>query len=207
MSNVESTAGNLKRPPPMPPVANLSEPDYAALVPHPFAALMPMMDEESFRMFKANIAKEGIKEPMSIYQGLLLDGRNRYRAARELGLKLTGAQFKTFDGTPAEAEAFVISANLHRRQLNNKQKQEFAQKMIAKYPDESDRALARMTSLSKSTIAAARDALAHSPDKRKFDAAVNAFDKLSDDQQVEFVSQFAREIRDILKELAAKSTG
>jgi hypothetical protein len=95
------------------------------------------------------------------------------------------ANFKTFDGTPAEAEAFVISANLHRRQLNNKQKQEFAQKMIAKYPDESDRALARMTSLSKSTIAGARDALAHSPDKRKFDAAVNAFDKLSDDQQVD----------------------
>ena len=73
---------------------------------------------------------------MIIYQGLLLDGRNRYRAARELGLKLTAANFKTFDGTPAEAEAFVISANLHRRQLNNKQKQEFAQKMIAKYPDE-----------------------------------------------------------------------
>jgi len=184
MSNTDTAAADLKRRP-MPPAANLLEPDYLNLTPHPSAALMPMMDEESFKMFKANISKEGIKEPMIIYQGLLLDGRNRYRAARELGLKLTAANFKTFDGTPAEAEAFVISANLHRRQLNNKQKQEFAQKMIAKYPDESDRALARMTSLSKSTIAGARDALAHSPDKRKFDAAVNAFDKLSDDQQVD----------------------
>ena len=39
-------------------------------------------------------------------------------------LKLTPAHFKEFTGTLAEAEAFVISANLHRRQLNNKQKQE-----------------------------------------------------------------------------------
>ena len=38
--------------------------------------------------------------------------------------------------------------------------------MIAKYPQESDRALARMTSLSKSTIATARSALADSPEKR-----------------------------------------
>jgi hypothetical protein len=27
--------------------------------PHPLAGLMPMMDEEPFKMFKANIAKEG----------------------------------------------------------------------------------------------------------------------------------------------------
>jgi ParB-like chromosome segregation protein Spo0J len=188
----------------MPPAANLLEPDHLNLTPHPSAALMPMMDEESFKMFKANISKEGIKEPMIIYQGLLLDGRNRYRAARELGLKLTAANFKTFDGTPAEAEAFVISANLHRRQLNNKQKQEFAQKMIVKYPQESDRALARMTSLSKSTIAAARQALAHSPEKRKFDAAVKAFDALSDQQQIELVLMFERDIRDILGELAGQ---
>ena len=139
MSNIEQ----IKTPrPSMPPAPQL--PLYYE--PHPLAALMPMMDEEPFKMFKANIAKEGIKEPMSIYQGLLLDGRNRQRAAVELGLNLTAANFKEFSGTAAEAEAFVISANLHRRQLNNKQK-------------------------------------------------------------VEFVSRFAPDIRDILKELAANSTG
>jgi hypothetical protein len=103
MSNTDTAAADLKRRP-MPPAANLLEPDHLNLTPHPSAALMPMMDEESFKMFKANISKEGIKEPMIIYQGLLLDGRNRYRAARELGLKLTAANFKTFDGTPAQQQ-------------------------------------------------------------------------------------------------------
>ena len=158
-----------------------------------------MMDDDAFANLKADIAKRGIEHPMTIFQGLLLDGRNRHRAAKELGLKLTAAHFKEFTGTPAEAEAFVISANLHRRQLNNKQKQEFAQKMITKYPQESDRALARMTSLSKSTIATARSALANSPEKRKFDAAVKAFDALSDQQQIDFVVLFAREKQKLLR--------
>ena len=91
--------------------------------------------------------------------------------------------------------------------MNNKQKQEFAQKMIAKYPQESDRALARLTSLSKTTIAAARAALANSPEKRKFDAVVKAWDGLADQQQVDFVLMFQRDIRDILTTEAAELAG
>jgi ParB-like chromosome segregation protein Spo0J len=169
--------------------------DYLA---HPLAALMPMMDDDAFARHKDDISKVGIREPITRYQGMILDGRNRYRAAKELGLTLTEANFKDFIGTPAEAEAFVISANVHRRQLNNKQKQEFAQLMIAKYPQESDRALSRLTSLSKNTIAAARAALANSPEKRKFDAAVKAWDGLTDQQQVDLVLMYERDIRDIL---------
>ncbi len=189
----------------LPPAAKLEvSPSYDA---HPLAALMPMMDDDAFANLKADIAKRGIEHPTTIFQGLLLDGRNRHRAAKELGLKLTAANFKEFTGTLAEAEAFVISANLHRRQLNNKEKQEFAQKMITKYPQESDRGLARMTSLSKSTIAAARSALANSPEKRKFDAAVKAWDGLSDQQQIDLVLMFERDIRDILATEAANSSG
>jgi hypothetical protein len=61
-----------------------------------------------------------------------------------------------------------------------------------------------MTSLSKSTIAAARNALANSPEKRKFDAAVRAWDGLSDAQQVEFVGMYQRDIKDIMGELAGQ---
>jgi ParB-like chromosome segregation protein Spo0J len=184
-------------------IAAVEGPTFLDYVAHPLAALMPMMDDDAFTNLKADISRRGIEHAMTTYQGFLLDGRNRYRAAKELGLTLTAANFKDFSGTLVEAEAFVISANLHRRQLNNKQKQEFAQKMIAKYPQESDRALARMTSLSKNTIAAARLALACSPEKRKFDAAVKAWDGLTDQQQVEFVSLFQRDIRDILATEAA----
>jgi hypothetical protein len=79
--------------------------------------------------------------------------------------------------------------------------------MIAKYPNESDRALSRLTSLSKNTIAAARSALANTPEKRKFDAVVKQWDGLTDQQQIDFVVMFQRDIRDILTTEVAELTG
>jgi ParB-like chromosome segregation protein Spo0J len=174
------------------------EPDYSALSAHPLAGLMPMMDEQSFEVHKADIKRNGLREQIVLYQGAVLDGRNRLKALRALGITPAEEHFKIFSGTSAEAEAYVISTNLHRRQLNNKQKQEFAQAMIAKYPNESDRALARLTSLSKNTIAAAREALNNSPEKRRADTFAKAWNSLSDEQQVSFVLTHSADIKDIL---------
>jgi ParB-like chromosome segregation protein Spo0J len=129
---------------------------------------------------------------------MILDGRNRYRALKSLGIVPAEEHFRVFSGTKAEAEAYVISTNLHRRHLNNKQKQEFAQAMIAKYPDKSDFALGHLTSLSKNTIAAAREALANSPEKRRADAFAKAWNALSEEQQVSFVLAHRADIRDML---------
>jgi ParB-like chromosome segregation protein Spo0J len=177
---------------------NSIEPDYSNLVAHPLANIMPMMSEDEFERHKADIKRNGLQVRIDLFEGMILEGRNRYRALKALGIVPAEAHFKTFVGTKAEAEAYVISTNLHRRQLNNKQKQEFAQQMIRKYPNESDRALARLTSLSKNTIAAARDALENSPEKRKSDTFAKAWSALSDDQQVSFVLAHQADIRDIL---------
>jgi ParB-like chromosome segregation protein Spo0J len=174
------------------------EPDYANLVAHPLAGIMPMMSEDEFERHKADIKRNGLQVRIDLFEGMILEGRNRYRALKALGLVPADEHFKPFAGTRAEAEAYVISTNLHRRQLNNKQKQEFAQQMIRKYPGESDRALGRLTSLSKNTIAAARDALENSPEKRKSDTFAKAWNALSDEQQVSFVLRHAGDIRDIL---------
>jgi hypothetical protein len=117
---------------------------------------------------------------------------------KSLGIAPAEEHFKTFTGTKAEAEAYVISTNLHRRQLNNKQKQEFAQAMIAKYPDKSDFALGHLTSLSKNTIAAAREAINNSPEKRKANAFEKAWKALLEEQQVAFVLAHQADIRDML---------
>ena len=174
------------------------EPDYANLIAHPLANIMPMMSEDEFERHKADIKRNGLQVRIDLFEGMILEGRNRYRALKSLGIVPGEEHFKPFLGTKAEAEAYVISTNLHRRQLNNKQKQEFAQQMIRKYPGESDRALARLTSLSKNTIAAARDALENSPEKRKSDIFAKAWNSLSDEQQVSFVLAHQADIRDIL---------
>jgi ParB-like chromosome segregation protein Spo0J len=175
------------------------EPDYASLSDHPFAYLMPMMsEEERARQLAADIKRNGLQVRIDLFEGMILDGRNRYRALKSLGITPAEEHFKIFSGTKAEAEAYVISTNLHRRQLNNKQKQEFAQAMIAKYPDKSDFALGHLTSLSKNTIAAAREAMKNSPEKRRADAFAKAWNALSEEQQVSFVLAHRADIRDML---------
>jgi ParB-like chromosome segregation protein Spo0J len=175
------------------------EPDYSNLSDHPYAGLMLMMsEEERARQLAADIKRNGLQVRIDLFEGMILDGRNRYRALKSLGIVPAEEHFKPFTGTKAEAEAYVISTNLHRRQLNNKQKQEFAQAMIAKYPNESDRALGRLTSLSKNTIAAAREAMNNSPERRKADAFAKAWSNLSDEQQVSFVLTHQADIKDIL---------
>lgn len=83
------------------------------LQPHPAAELFPLMQGQDFTDLVDDIRENGLREPVVLTpDGLLLDGRNRYRACLELG-----------DDPPTRVEhsepwAFVISANLHRRHLS-----------------------------------------------------------------------------------------
>lgn len=85
---------------------------------HPAAEIFPMMSGADFDALVADIRDNGQREPIIIYDGQILDGRNRYRACEMLGIKLATEQWDR-KGTP---EAFVISMNLHRRHLNESQR-------------------------------------------------------------------------------------
>jgi hypothetical protein len=52
-----------------------------------------------------------------MFEGKVLDGRNRVRALTIAGMAITPDMTRRFEGTHAEAKAFVDSANLHRRHL------------------------------------------------------------------------------------------
>jgi ParB-like chromosome segregation protein Spo0J len=79
---------------------------------HPFADAFPMMTDQEYRELVADIKARGQHEPIVRYQGKILDGRNRYKACRELGIKPI---YNDFEGDDAAALAFVISMNLMRR--------------------------------------------------------------------------------------------
>ena len=66
--------------------------DYVA---HELANLLPMIDQSNYENLKADIAKQGILEPIVLFEGKILDGRNRYKAAKELSFNFAGANFKT----------------------------------------------------------------------------------------------------------------
>jgi ParB-like chromosome segregation protein Spo0J len=179
-------------------------PTFLDYVAHPLANMFPMIEGRESENLKESIAKSGILEPITLFQGMILDGRNRYAAAKAVGHPFTAKDFKEWTGTLAEAEAYVISTNLHRRQLTNAQKQEVIQRMIAKNPGLGDREVARMCGVSHTTVASARDRLAHSPEVRRYETFKKDWKKLSDDQCATFVREFASDLRFLLAEVGDK---
>jgi hypothetical protein len=176
-------------------------PDFLGLAAHPLANTFPMIGGHEFEELKADISRHGILEPIRLYQGMILDGRNRYKAATEAGHRFTDKDFQEWSGTPAEAEAWVISTNFRRRQLTNAQKQEVIQLMIKKNPALGDREIARLCGVSHSTVAIGRDRLANSPDVRRYRDFVRDWKKLSNEQAVEFVRECLADVRFVLDQV------
>jgi len=90
---------------------------------HEIANIFPMMTPAEYDQLKADILANGLLEPIILYDGFILDGRNRYMACKDLGIE---PDFDTVDSDPL---TFVISKNLHRRHLNETQRAVVASKL------------------------------------------------------------------------------
>lgn len=86
---------------------------------HPVAvALMPGgMDDTEFDAFCADVDERGILFPASLYEGMVLDGWHRYRAAKRTGSELKFIEYKGKD--PA---GYIASCNVLRRKLSSLQR-------------------------------------------------------------------------------------
>jgi ParB-like chromosome segregation protein Spo0J len=108
--------------------------DYRNLAIHPLVAdLFPPMTAAELEALTADIKLNGLKEPITLHEDKILDGNNRYKAFIKAGLeyKLKEECFCQFDpkiqGDPL---TFVVSANLHRRHLNETQRATIAAKLV-----------------------------------------------------------------------------
>lgn len=87
---------------------------------HEYANIFPMMSAVEFDALKSDMLEHGYRKgsPIVLLDGKILDGRNRYNAAQELGVK---AEYIKFNGGGNPLD-FVISSNLHRRHLSESQR-------------------------------------------------------------------------------------
>jgi phage N-6-adenine-methyltransferase len=92
--------------------------------PHPLADIFPLMSGDEFVSLKEDIKANGLIEPIWTLDGLLLDGRNRFKACQEVGVQPI---FREYQGE--NPTAFVISLNLKRRHLNESQRAMVAAKL------------------------------------------------------------------------------
>lgn len=84
--------------------------------PHPAALVIPKPSELEYQDLKTSIAERGQRESIVIYSGMVLDGLSRLRACEELGIKPQTRQYNVETDGP-DIDAFVIDANVNRRQL------------------------------------------------------------------------------------------
>ncbi len=84
---------------------------------HEISALFPMMDDKKLSKLARSIASQGLLVPIVLFEGKILDGRNRYLACQQAGV---GPRFVNFEGdNPWE---YVWSTNAERRHLTDVQK-------------------------------------------------------------------------------------
>lgn len=82
---------------------------------HPIAGIFPLMTGGEFAAQVEDVRARGLQEPIVLYEGMILDGRNRYRACVEAGIE---PRFReTLFNCYADAVAYVIAANILRRHL------------------------------------------------------------------------------------------
>jgi len=87
---------------------------------HPIAELVPDMTPDQYGALVDDIREHGLRTPIVMYEGMVLDGRHRARAWYDVhgNWDLPSTEFK---GTPEEAIAFVRSHNIMRRHLKPSQ--------------------------------------------------------------------------------------
>ena len=88
---------------------------------HPLAALFPELLPEELAQLARDIKERGQLEPIILYKGLILDGRNRYKACQLAGVNPRTEEFNA-QTSARSPEEFVLSRNLRRRHLSVGQK-------------------------------------------------------------------------------------
>lgn len=98
---------------------------------HPSSEIFPLASPTEFESLKEDIRKHGLREPIWICDGMILDGRNRYRACLELGIEP-----KTRNYTGDSPTALSWSYNGERRNLTTSQKAAAAVEMLPMFEAE-----------------------------------------------------------------------
>jgi ParB-like chromosome segregation protein Spo0J len=137
--------------------------------------MFPPITEEDFGRLVADIKANGLHQHIVRYQGKILDGNNRYRACSLAGIEPT---FKDFTGIDADAQRYVISANIHRRHLSPDQRREIIATLLKTDPTKSSRQVAEQARASHHTVEAVRTTLEATGQVAQLDKTTGADGKI-----------------------------
>lgn len=85
---------------------------------HPLSAAFPSMSLADLAVLTDDIATHGLRQPVVVFEGQVLDGWHRYSACKAAGVEPATVEFDPDD----DPVAFVLSMNLSRRHLSASQR-------------------------------------------------------------------------------------
>ena len=107
---------------------------------HPLCKAIPEPTAEEKRDLYDDIRKNGLKEPIVLYDGQILDGRSRAEACAHLGIEARYVEWEQLckDARRGGPAAYVYSKNITRRHLNwtKSQRAMLAAKLISLHEKE-----------------------------------------------------------------------
>lgn len=84
---------------------------------HPLSAAYPAMPEADLLALAEDVKAHGLHEPVTMFEGMVLDGWHRCQACQ-----IAGVEIRTIEFDGEDPRAFVVSKNAHRRHLSQSQK-------------------------------------------------------------------------------------
>lgn len=81
---------------------------------HPLSAAFPAMSAAEFQSLKDSITELGVQNHITLFEGMVLDGWNRYTAATELGMDCPAQDLDEW----MDPVAYVRAQNKHRRHVS-----------------------------------------------------------------------------------------
>lgn len=92
-----------------------------------FKDLLPPLSDEKRKQLEENLLRDGIREPLTVWNGVLIDGHNRYEIAQAHGLEFTTVekQFATRD----DVKYWMIMNQFGRRDLTTYERSVLALKL------------------------------------------------------------------------------
>jgi len=180
------------------------------------------MGEAEFVALKNDIAEHGVREPLWIWRGQIIDGRHRAQACEELGIV---PAVREYDGDESGLVGFVVSLNLHRRHLDESQRAMVAGKLAnlrdgqradlaasIDAPSITQSQAAELLNVSRPSVQRAREVLDHGAPElvaavERGEVSVSAAATIADapkEEQAEIVARGEREILEAAKAIRTK---
>jgi hypothetical protein len=126
---------------------------------------------------------------------MILDGRNRYAAAKAAGHEFSVDDFVQWEGTVCRGRSL---GHLHEPPSSPTHHE--AEARLKRNPSLSDREIARQIGVSNSTVGAARDRLTNSPEVRRYENFKRKWKKFSDAECMTFIRDNLADIKYLVAE-------